>query len=556
MKQRYFQDLLQTSRNLVGQKGYQEAARLLLSAKLSLDSRSEWEQVLVLINDFPKPLFVQDAHIALLKARALRCLNNRQELIDWLSSIHSLNQFALVWLECTAALNGLGRYAEARDLLQEIIPNLTGEDLGIAWARHAFARFNLKAPWEESYKRALPLLEGEELGRALLNYGYCLSMERRYDDASEVWFKALTCFKRNPHFSVWIRCNLATVGLNSIDPQVERHLLMALREVQNPKARGQEPDVWNNLGQFRCVLGEWNRAEFAFEMALQTTKVQHAKQMAYRGIARVQLLSGRLAEALETLEAALQEPDIQYLLLLCVIQAKVYLKLNRPAKAKAALEKAGPPQFELEEWPWRITMAELARQEGRLEEAVELLEGLPLQSLEAREDVGLFPLLFQLLQAANKPVPEPLPYIQGITVAVQAVGVLQVSVNGRPIDLLPAGRVGELLVFLLEQGGQASLETIGDALYPDFTEPKKRRQSIWKLVDKLREALGWQDSVRALGGAYQLDLKATWDYDIARVRQTKAFEGEFLAGVYSDWALETGQELRDMEVPERRLNLN
>lgn len=550
MKPSYFENYFLTAQNLLEQARYEESVQILSRVNLSLDSRDEWEKILVLLGHFPNDFVSQNADAARLSARAFRCSGKYQELVEWIDR-GLLAKTPSVLLECAAGLNGLKRYEEARDLLQQIIPNLEGEDLGIAWSRFAYASFNTKTPWEDAYKNALPLLSGEELGRTLLNYGYCLSMFRRYEEANQVWLEALSYFKKNPYFRAWIRLNLATIGINSVELQAERHLLLAIQDLKNPTAQALKAAVWNRLAFFRQLMGEWKRAEFGYLRGLESAKDVFYRQTAYHGLIHVQYLSGQFQPALETLENALHEPEIPHLLLY-VVQAKVYLKLSQTARAKAVLEKAGKPKFELEEWPWRIAAAELARQENRLDEAVALLEGLPLDSVNSRAEVIQFPLLFDLMRSAGKEVPQPLEYVKGLTVLVRAQGVLQVSVNGRPVELLPAGRVGELLVFLLEQGGQASLEVIGEALYPGVTNPTKRRQAIWKLVDNLREALGWADSVKALGGAYQLDAKATWHYDIAEARQKREFAGEFLAGVYSEWAIEVGQELRELYLLSRR----
>jgi hypothetical protein len=55
--------------------------------------------------------------------------------------------------------------------------------------------------------------------------------------------------------------------------------------------------------------------------------------------------------------------------------------------------------------------------------------------------------------------------------------------------------------------------------------------------------LGWQSSVMALRGAYQLDPNAIWQYDMIEARAKRNFQGEFLKGVYSDWVLELGRTL-------------
>lgn len=64
------------------------------------------------------------------------------------------------------------------------------------------------------------------------------------------------------------------------------------------------------------------------------------------------------------------------------------------------------------------------------------------------------------------------------------------------------------------------------------------------------EELGWEGSIQALRSAYRLDPEAEWQYDVAEARARGEFSGEFLAGVYSEWALEVGRELEGFR-PER-----
>ena len=553
-----FEQILETCLELFELEKFEQITMLLDKCNLGFGDTEEWQRILKVLERFPKAQLNNHLPTGHLFAKALRCLQRNYEVIEFaqrMRELHGLAASSYILIEAGAGWNLLSEYEKAYVLLDEAIPHLLGQDLGIALSRRGFAAYNLKKPWEENYKSALRLLTGEELGRALLNYGYCLSMSGQGIEARRVWLEALTCFKRNPYFLAWIRYNLATVAQNDLEAESERHLLAALEPANHPKAQTLRAIIWNALGKFRIELGEWKRAEFAFLEGRKSSEISQDKELAYRGIIRSQYLSGHLDEALETLETALHEPDLEQPALL-VAQAKVYLKLNHPAGAKAALEKAGQPKFELEMWPWRVASAELARQQGQLDEAATLLEGLPLHTLHAREEVRQFPLLFELLHAAGKPIPEPLDYVQGTTVAVQAGGVLRVSVNGRPLALHPTSRVGELLVFLLEQGGVASLDTLEEALYGALPYAKRRRQAVWNLIARLREALGWQDSVIPLRGAYQLDPKATWHYDIAEARRRKEFRGEFLAGIYTDWALETARELQELAPPTPRKDWN
>jgi hypothetical protein len=116
-----------------------------------------------------------------------------------------------------------------------------------------------------------------------------------------------------------------------------------------------------------------------------------------------------------------------------------------------------------------------------------------------------------------------------------------------------------LLVFLLEQGGGASLEAIREALFPEALDPaavRRANKTVWFHAENLRKAFGWAGSVQALGGAYQLDPDVTWQYDVAGSRERGAFRGEFLKGVYSEWALEVGRELEMLGGHDRDALLN
>lgn len=551
-----FSDIANLCEQLLDQGRDGQVIELLERANLGYEDREEWAITRQLLNRI-SPEF-RSAKAAYLYAKALRILRDYDALTDWRNYIDSTQNVissALVQLEVSAGLNRRQQYSEAKALLESILPYLSGEALGIAWARLGFALFNLNQPWEIAFQKAQPLLKGEELGRALLNYGYCLAVSERRAEAHQIYQEALALFTHNPYFSAWIRYNLGTLALSDLDLEAERHFLKALELTRNPKAEGLRAAIYIGLGRFRRSLGEWHRAEFSYRKALESAVENYDKLEAYRGLTRTFQLSGLLSDALEILELALQDSKIEHQGLY-LAQALIYLKQGQAKQAKTSLTKAGTAVGESDNLLFRIAGAELARLEDRLDEAVQLLEGLPLHTLYAREEVRQWPKLFALLEASGREIPRPLEYVQGTTVRVQALGVLQVSVNGRLVELIPTGRVGELLVFLLEQGGAASLEAIGDALYPDLTQAPKRRKAVWKLVNGLRQALGWEDSVLALRGAYQLDPQATWLYDVAEARVKREARAEFLAGVYSEWAIEVGRELQDLAPRDRQRDLN
>jgi hypothetical protein len=237
----------------------------------------------------------------------------------------------------------------------------------------------------------------------------------------------------------------------------------------------------------------------------------------------------------------LHNPDVQ------VARALVLLKLNDPVGARRALEVMTSPVVGTNQWLESLCRAELARIDGQFDLAAKLMTGLPTNTLHAREEVRAWPELFTLLQAAGLPVPLPLEYPDGLTVWVRACGSLQVRVNGRAVAIAPTGRLAELLVFLLEMDGSATLEQIMDAMFPDTVDDAARnraRKAIWKLVETLRHTLGWASSIVALRGAYALDAAVTWEYDVRQVRRDGRGAPKFLEGVYSDWVLEVARGLQ------------
>jgi hypothetical protein len=178
---------------------------------------------------------------------------------------------------------------------------------------------------------------------------------------------------------------------------------------------------------------------------------------------------------------------------------------------------------------------------------IEHLEGLPVSMVYVREEVAVWPELLAALNEMGRVAPVPLVILSRTTVDVRAAGVLRVEVNQQPVALPPTGRTAELLVYLLEHGGQATLERLMDALAPEATSKREReraRKALWNAVERLREALGWPGSVQALGSAYRLDPGVTWQYDMTEIRrngsQTAAL---FMDGLYADWVLEVRASL-------------
>jgi len=119
-----------------------------------------------------------------------------------------------------------------------------------------------------------------------------------------------------------------------------------------------------------------------------------------------------------------------------------------------------------------------------------------------------------------------------------------VRVNGRPVPIPAVSKMGELLVFLLVHGKQASLELLLDRL--GNPRSKNPRKALWENIDKLRKALGWKDSVKDCGGVYSLDPRVEWICDLEpKGNPFPSAEDPsqiFMPGYYSEWVEEWRQQ--------------
>jgi hypothetical protein len=86
------------------------------------------------------------------------------------------------------------------------------------------------------------------------------------------------------------------------------------------------------------------------------------------------------------------------------------------------------------------------------------------------------------------------------------------------------------------------LERLTDAFFPlasSAGDLERARKALWNAVQRLRESLGWSQSVQALRGAYRLDPTVLWEYDVNEVRRVGArASGLFMDGLYSNWVEE------------------
>jgi tetratricopeptide (TPR) repeat protein len=535
---------------LISEGRFDDVIKMVSTWTLRIRFSEDWTVLLHLLERIPETQLLNSASLVLAYSEALAWAGTTEQMLVFTSQAIKKStgkQQAELMLVHSGGLLRKKDFSGALRILKVASPLLTGESRGRVLAKIGLTLFQMGKPWESYFLEAKEYLAERNWGLVCLNFGFCLNASHRDQEARAIWLEALSLLKGDSYSLAWLRYNLgASYFLDLELLEAERHFLEGQRLSSNLKTLSMQSNIQTGLAGVRRACGEWRRAEFSYREAIRLARDSYDRVTALIGLARTLLFANRSTEAIETLELGLtsddlHNPDVQ------VARALVLLKLNDPAGARRALESMTSPVVGTNQWLESLCRAELARRDGRLEDAVKTMTGLPTNTLHAREEVGQWPELFALLASQGLPVPMPLEYPAGLTVSVRACGSVQVSVNGRAITLAPAGRIAELLVFLLESDGTATLEAIDAAFFPDATDPASRRRAnkaVWKLVETLRHALGWASSVIALGGAYQLDPAVTWQYDVAALRERGGTSKKFLEGVYSEWALEVGRILQ------------
>jgi tetratricopeptide (TPR) repeat protein len=534
---------------LISEERFDDAAKIVSNWIPRIRSSEDWATLVDLLECIPTAQLLSSVPLALAYSEALAKTTKNDELLKF--TAHALKVFpdeqGSFLLVRSAGFFAQNDFRHVLLALETALPYLLGESRGRALARMGLTLFLLDRPWEHYFLEAKEFLSGRSWGLVCLNFGHCLQNCQRPQEARAIWLEALSLLKGDSFSLVWLRYNLGISYLRDLDlPEAERQFLEGQRLSKNLKTLSMQADIQIGLAGVRRACGEWVRAEFSYREAIRLANDSYDRVTALIGLARTLLFAGRATEAIEALELGvtkddLNNPDFH------MARALVLLKLGDTVRARRALEAMTVPVVGTNQWLESLCRAELARREGRPEEAVQILTGLPTHTLHAREEVRSWTALFELLRAAGQPVPVPLEYPTGLTVVVRACGSVQVSVNGRAVTLAPAGRLAELLVFLLEFDGTATLEAINTAFFPgavDRAAQRRANKAVWKLIETLRHALGWNSSLIALGGAYQLDPNVTWQYDVAALRERGGTSKKFLEGVYSEWALEVGRSLQ------------
>jgi tetratricopeptide (TPR) repeat protein len=531
-----------TTQALLLESRFEEVGRVLELAARDLEDWRSWKLIAQLYERIPRDVLEASDRLSCGHATSLVGARLQDRLLLFTQNVlirRSGPIAARLQTDRAWALIAEGRFDEAHGSLEVAIPHLTGEHLGIALRRLGLASFHLGRAWRGPFEAAKTLLHGRALGFVLLDQGFCLDRSAQAQAARLVWAEAIQYFPRDAFHRAWLQYNIGITALRDGEPEAERHLRYAEELTHSQAAAEFRATVLIGLAAARRARGEWARAEATARAALRIAREPLDRQQAHLGLGRTLRLSGRALEALEHYELARDAMPNSHEA--HVSLAACYLALADTDRARDSLGRAGiVTGFSV--WLRAIVGAELARRSGELDRMIECLAGLPLTMLYVREEVNLWPELFAAILVQGQAVPQALPRLTLGSVRVAALGVLHVTVNDQPIPLSPTGRAAELLVFLLENDGQATLERLTDAFFPlasSAGDLERARKALWNAVQRLRESLGWSQSVQALRGAYRLDPTVLWEYDVNEVRRggTRA-SGLFMDGLYSNWVEE------------------
>jgi len=542
-----FADLCPTLEALKIQEKYDEMAHWLEGAMRDVQGPPDWAAGLLEMRRLEPALLERHPGLAVCYARTL--MNNRleREVLEFSEAV--LPQLpplehAELWVDYALALANTGLAREAYTGLEQALPFLSPELSGVAQRRLGRCAFALGLPWQGHLEasRALLTHPPRMWGLTLDVQAWCECESGDLERAQNLWLEALPCFPRDRYFQSWIHYNLGITTLRRGDLQeASAHLREAVRLSQHPEARAMRPTALLGLGLLRRSRGEWLRALQIYRDLLEGVGEVWVEQTALVAYIKCLRLAGLRREALEeATRATLRFPDHAPLK---VAKAAVHLAWKQKEQARRELEGSPQPQILIPtaRWLFYLVQAELCRQAGDEAGIHPWLENVPLDTVQVREEIPFFPELYATLESP----PSPLEHFP-LSVEVQAEGMLEVRVSGEVLPLSATGRVAELLLYLLEHGGQATLEQLLTALFPEQKGEgqggvrSNRRKALADLIGKLRAALGWADSVRYTQGRYRLDPspEVSWNYDLERLREAGKTPRAFAVGIDTDWVVE------------------
>lgn len=504
------------------------ALQLLQNANEQHQTYHQTERFLRLLEGVPEPLR-QEQVFQRIYLQTLARARKPKDVLAWFESNTPADGLHLyrAW-----ALLQFNQNQQALEVLQSLC-EASVPDKGLYYRCLGMAMGRLKqAGWQKCFEQARAHLQGNALGRMLLDYGWHFYASGQHTQAHAIWAEALIYLENDPYYLAWTHSNIGYLLLKNEPGKAERHFLEALRISQKKAARGFRSRALLGLGIVRRMFAELQRALQAYQEAYKAKGDTDDTQLALWGWGHTLRLMGQVEEGLaKLLQAHRINPEVRWLELDI---AAAYLMLGHLEYLEQNLPYLRTiPLRDRDKIVLGILEAEWLRRKGDLAQAKARLASVETNNLWFREELSCFPLLASAIQGTE-------PSLRAsYRVEVNPYGRLQVRVNSRPVLLPAVSKAGELLVFLLIKGGSASLEVLLDQI---ATPGKNPRKALWEVVNSLRMALGWKDSVRSTGRMYTLDPESEWVFPTEPPLDHQGQMLEFMPGYYSNWIEEYRQQ--------------
>ncbi len=421
---------------------------------------------------------------------------------------------------------------------------LDGEDsgLGLVMARRfrAVALAQLGSPgWEEAFRNALGAPQSDrDRGLLCLEFGHQLVGAGREGAARDVWAQAASYLSADAWALTQAFSNLGITCLRLDDlPAAERALARAVKVAQGSEARGPLSIGWRGLGSLYLWSGQLGRAEHAYRTADEKADDVPLTVMARRGLGRVLRARGHLDEALGVLRSALLHAGVRDGDRHAAFTdlAGVQVLIGDRAGARASLERVERGDV-VDAWRTQIVRAELARLEGEPGWAAHLQGIAPGHHL-VRQEARVFP---DTLAAAGVVEATPEWWI-----GVNLDGPVRVVTASGSVALRPTE--ASLLAFLAVHQGSVLVERALEALDLGGGDLRRQKRQLNRVVQGLREALGWPAAVEHSRTLVSLSREPRWTL---HVPQDALRLDDFCEGSLDPWITEYRSDMTMRSLPD------
>jgi tetratricopeptide (TPR) repeat protein len=502
-------DILITCQNLRQNGKILESNQLLFTGLKRVKHFDDYQKIKAFLENIPLEERLLSPELSMSGARVLNgCADDKAclEFIGLALPKHIGFTAAFLNSELASALHySTHDYQQAILCLNLAIPDLTGSDLGLAFARRGLARHQAQSlDWNSDFQAMRLHLKGRMLGVQLLKEGNCYYFEHQFGNAINSYEKASIHLKLDSLNRAYAESNIGLTYLLQCDQRAHTFLESAVRRTRHKNFSKQHPDFLKALAASHRVRREYKEAIRLYTRANERSPYPIVKLEVQTNLGRTWRLSGNSKKATQVLEQAVlyaQEhtlnPSPAYLEL-----AALALQDAQTAKALSLLEQTTALQGADVQF-FHLLHAELARLENNQTQALECLQKLLMQHRLAREEAPHWQALWDFAKDYSLDVPQPIMRTEKYEVIIKTD---QILVNQKVRNLRPSSR--KFLLLLLRHG-QVNQDFIFEHFFKHI-ENGATDSAIKQVIQSLRQNLGWKASVISHKGKCWLDPTAIW----------------------------------------------